>query len=76
MEKDGEKQLKPESHFREKARQYFSANFPELGISQNILDLVGILTKSKKRYERTEYHVSKEVPTGTCKSILKAAGIK
>ena len=25
---------------------------------------------------RVDYHGSKEVPTGTCKSILKAAGIK
>jgi len=25
---------------------------------------------------RVDYHGSKEVPTGTCRSILKAAGIK
>ncbi|MEX2141250.1 MAG: type II toxin-antitoxin system HicA family toxin [Pirellulales bacterium] len=25
---------------------------------------------------RVDYHGSKEVPTGTCKAILKAAGIK
>ncbi len=25
---------------------------------------------------RIDYHGSKEVPTGTCRSILKAAGIK
>lgn len=25
---------------------------------------------------RIDYHGSKEVPTGTCQSILKAAGIK
>lgn len=24
---------------------------------------------------RVDYHASKEVPTGTCRSILKAAGI-
>ena len=28
------------------------------------------------RLIRVDYHGSKEVPTGTCKSILKAAGIK
>ena len=25
---------------------------------------------------RVDYHGSKEIPTGTCKAILKAAGIK
>jgi len=28
------------------------------------------------RLVRVDYHGSKEVPTGTCRSILKAAGIK
>lgn len=28
------------------------------------------------RLIRVDYHGSKEVPTGTCHSILKAAGIK
>ena len=28
------------------------------------------------RLIRVDYHVSKEVPTGTCHAILKAAGIK
>ena len=28
------------------------------------------------RLIRVDYHGSKEVPTGTCKSILKAAGIR
>ncbi|MBC8876125.1 MAG: type II toxin-antitoxin system HicA family toxin [Planctomycetes bacterium] len=28
------------------------------------------------RLVRVDYHGSKEVPTGTCNSILKAAGIK
>ena len=29
-----------------------------------------------KRLVRVDYHGSKEVPTGTCHAILKAAGIK
>jgi predicted RNA binding protein YcfA (HicA-like mRNA interferase family) len=29
-----------------------------------------------ERLVRVDYHGSKEVPTGTCKAILKAAGIK
>lgn len=28
------------------------------------------------RLVRVDYHASKEVPTGTCNAILKAAGIK
>lgn len=28
------------------------------------------------RLIRVDYHGSKEVPTGTCRSILKAAGIR
>jgi predicted RNA binding protein YcfA (HicA-like mRNA interferase family) len=28
------------------------------------------------RLIRVDYHGSKEVPTGTCQSILKAAGLK
>ena len=28
------------------------------------------------RFIRVDYHGSKEVPTGTCHAILKAAGIK
>jgi len=28
------------------------------------------------RLVRVDYHGSKEVPTGTCQSILKAAGLK
>ncbi|MBI5234697.1 MAG: type II toxin-antitoxin system HicA family toxin [Deltaproteobacteria bacterium] len=28
------------------------------------------------RLIRVDYHGSKEVPTGTCKAILKAAGVK
>jgi predicted RNA binding protein YcfA (HicA-like mRNA interferase family) len=28
------------------------------------------------RLIRIDYHGAKEVPTGTCKSILKAAGLK
>ena len=28
------------------------------------------------RLIRVDYHGSKEVPTGTCKAILKAAGLK
>lgn len=28
------------------------------------------------RLVRLDYHGSKEVPTGTCRAILKAAGIK
>jgi predicted RNA binding protein YcfA (HicA-like mRNA interferase family) len=28
------------------------------------------------RIVRVDYHGSKEVPTGTCQSILKAAGIR
>ncbi len=30
----------------------------------------------RDRLVRVDYHGSKEVPTGTCSAILKAAGIK
>lgn len=29
-----------------------------------------------ERLVRVDYHGSKEIPTGTCRAILKAAGIK
>ena len=29
-----------------------------------------------ERFIRVDYHGSKEVPTGTCQAILRAAGIK
>lgn len=33
-------------------------------------------TPGIERLVRVDYHGSKEVPTGTCHAILKAAGIK
>ncbi len=32
--------------------------------------------KGEDKLVRVDYHGSKEVPTGTCHAILKAAGIK
>jgi hypothetical protein len=47
-------------------------------------DLYDIITESRRknprpgmeRLVRIDYHGSKEVPTGTCHAILKAAGLK
>ncbi len=32
--------------------------------------------QGRDRLIRVDYHGSKEIPTGTCQAILKAAGIK
>ena len=42
--------------YQQKARQYFKDNFPELEVSEDILDLVGILSKYSGKYDKSEYH--------------------
>ncbi|NIA12358.1 MAG: DUF104 domain-containing protein [Nitrospiraceae bacterium] len=39
-----------------KARQYFKENFPDLEVSENILELVGILRGYKGKLDKAEYH--------------------
>ena len=37
-------------------KQYFKDNFPELEVSEDILDLVGILNKHSGNNDKSEYH--------------------
>lgn len=55
-EKKAEKSEELTQFYRQKARQYFKDNFPELEVSEDILGLVGILDKHSGKYDKAEYH--------------------
>ena len=55
-EKKDEKSEKSAQYFQDKARQHFKENFPDLEVSERILELVGILHRHKGKYDRAEYH--------------------
>ena len=55
-EKKSITQKKSASYFREEAARHFADNFPGIGVSQNLLDLVGILHGTSGKYDREEYH--------------------
>ena len=39
-----------------KAKEYFKANFPDLGIDESILDLVGAISESSTGKDKEEYY--------------------
>ena len=41
---------------RDKARRYFTENFPDLEVSENILELVGILRGHPEGHGKEEYY--------------------
>ena len=55
-EKKTEKPEELVQFYQQKASQYFKENFPELEVSEDILDLVGILNKHSGKYDKSEYH--------------------
>ena len=55
-EKKDEKSEESAQYYQDKARQHFKKNFPDLEVSEDILDLVGILHGHKGKHDRAEYH--------------------
>ncbi len=55
-EKKDEKSEESAQYYQDKARQHFKKNFPDLEVSERILELVGILHGHKGKHDRAEYH--------------------
>ncbi len=43
------------AYYRDKARRYFTENFPDLKINENLMELVGILSGRANSLTRDEY---------------------
>ncbi len=44
------------AYYRDKARRYFTENFPDLKVNENLLELVGILRGRAGRLNKNEYY--------------------
>jgi len=55
-EKKEEKLEESAKYYQDKACQHFKESFPDLDVSERILELVGILHRHKGKHDRAEYH--------------------
>ena len=52
-EKKDEKSEESAQYYQDKARQHFKKNFPDLDVSEDILELVGILHRHKGKHDKS-----------------------
>lgn len=55
-EKKSVSQKKSASYYRDEVSRQFAAKFPGVSVSQDLLDMVGILCDIPGKYDKEEYH--------------------